>query len=55
MTACLGFNPLLIGAAALPRKNRNSHQMVALGFNPLLIGAAALPHDSQRIPALAGM
>ena len=38
----LGFNPLLIGAAALPRAVCGSAS-AATCFNPLLIGAAALP------------
>ena len=37
------FNPLLIGAAALPRPQPVWERTQTLGFNPLLIGAAALP------------
>ena len=37
------FNPLLIGAAALPKKGSFSATIPRSSFNPLLIGAAALP------------
>ena len=38
----LGFNPLLIGAAALPHHEADARRHPER-FNPLLIGAAALP------------
>ena len=39
----LRFNPLLIGAAALPRERRTKILPQSVCFNPLLIGVAALP------------
>ena len=46
MLECLGrFNPLLIGAGALPIRSGSWPPAMAISFNPLLIGAGALPFD----------
>ena len=43
------FNPLLIGAAALPERRPLPLRLRMASFNPLLIGAAALPPGALAV------
>ena len=55
VTGRSGFNPLLIGAGALPTESRPDYCALPHRFNPLLIGAGALPYSAEILGSLIGV